>query len=458
MDKAAHTGAAALPVVGALLELELKDLSSRGQGVGRTGEGLVVMVAGGVPGDLVRARVVRVHRNRVDAEAEEILRPAADRVTPRCVHFGTCGGCSLQNLDPGAQRAWKTRRLRELLTRQGRLPAVPVGEAEEVGPAYGYRGRMSFTGEFTSGSLVLGLHDREGHLFAVSECLLPDPGIMKAFAAVRRGLEEEPPDGSTRLSFRLDLRRSMLDSRILATINWQEPPTDALLRRLDLLPVQVPGLTVVQRGPGGLRRRSGDAALVEKLAGLTVPLDARVFIQTHPAGASQLYGKALQWLMPAAPGSFLDLYAGVGLLARAALEGFEEAVAVESAPAAVRLGRKAAGSTSRVTFLEEEARTAVARLAREGVRFAAGAINPPRSGMHASLPPLLRQLGIHRLAYISCHPATLARDLARLDKAGFTTAGIHPFDLFPQTAEVEVVAWLEASGWDGPVDVVERPL
>jgi 23S rRNA (uracil1939-C5)-methyltransferase len=445
MDKELHTEAAALPAIGAVLELELEDLSSRGQGVGRTGEGLVVMVAGGVPGDLVRARVVRLHRNRVDAEAAEILRPAPERVTPRCAHFGVCGGCSLQNLDPGAQRAWKTRRLRQLLTRQGRLPGVPVGEAEEVGPAYGYRGRMSFTGEFTAGSLVLGLHDREGKLFPVRECLLPDPAIMTAFAAIRLGLEEAPPRGGGKLAFRLDLRRSLLDGRILATINWQEAPPDALLRRLDLLPVQVPGLTVVQRGSGGLRRRSGDAVLVEKLAGLTVPLDARVFIQTHPAGASRLYDQALQWLAPAAPGSFLDLYAGVGLLARAALEEFDDAVAVESAAAAVRLGRKAAGSTDRVTFLEEEARMAVARLAGEEARFAAAAVNPPRSGMHTSLPPLLRRLGIRRIAYISCHPATLARDLARLDKVGFTITGVHPFDLFPQTAEVEVLACLEAS-------------
>ena len=206
MDKEPHTEAAVLPAIGALLELELEDLSSRGQGVGRTDEGLVVMVAGGVPGDLVRARVVRLHRNRVDAEAAEILRPAPERVTPRCAHFGACGGCSLQNLDPGAQRAWKTRRLRQLLTRQGRLPGVPVGEAEEVGPAYGYRGRMSFTGEFTAGSLVLGLHDREGKLFPVRECLLPDPAIMTAFAAIRLGLEEAPPEGSGKLAFRLDLR------------------------------------------------------------------------------------------------------------------------------------------------------------------------------------------------------------------------------------------------------------
>jgi len=177
-----------------------------------------------------------------------------------------------------------------------------------------------------------------------------------------------------------------------------------------------------------------------------VPLDARVFIQTHPAGASRLYDQALQWLAPAAPGSFLDLYAGVGLLARAALEEFDDAVAVESAAAAVRLGRKAAGSTDRVTFLEEEARTAVARLAGEEARFSAAAVNPPRSGMHTSLPPLLRRLGIRRIAYISCHPATLARDLARLDKVGFIITGVHPFDLFPQTAEVEVLACLEASG------------
>jgi 23S rRNA (uracil1939-C5)-methyltransferase len=458
MEKQTTSQRMALPERGALVELELEDLSSRGQGVGRTSEGLVVMVTGGVPGERVSARVVRLHNNRVDAEVVSILRPAPERVTPRCAHFGSCGGCSLQILDPAAQRMWKTRRLRHLLTRQGRLIDVPVEEAQEVGPAYGYRGRMAFTGEFTAGSLVLGLHDREGKLFSVAECHLPDPGIMEAFAAIRQALQEEPPTASKTLSFRLDLRRATVDGRILATINWQESPPDALLRQIDLLPVTVPGLTVVQRGPGGIRRRSGDSGLMEMLAGLEVPLDARVFVQTHPAGASRMYEEAMAWLAPAAPGLFLDLYAGVALLARAALKDFEEAVAVESAPAAVRLGRKTAGANSRVTFLEEEARTAVARLSGDGAQFAAAAVNPPRSGMHTSLPPLLNQLGIRRIAYISCHPATLARDLARLDKAGFRTAAIQPFDLFPQTAEVEVLARLEARDPGQPVDAGERPL
>ena len=103
MEKSLPQDPIKLPDLGAILELELKDLSSRGQGVGRTADGLVVMVTGGLPGEQVSARVVRLHRNRVDAEVEQILRPAPERSDPQCVHFGSCGGCSLQILDPAAR-------------------------------------------------------------------------------------------------------------------------------------------------------------------------------------------------------------------------------------------------------------------------------------------------------------------------------------------------------------------
>ncbi|MCZ6746507.1 MAG: TRAM domain-containing protein [Acidobacteria bacterium] len=441
-----------LPAEGTRLELDVADLGSHGQGVGRTDSGLVVMVPDGIPGDRVAARVSRRHRNRVDARLETLLRPSPDRVAPRCRHFGVCGGCSLQMQAPAAQRLFKARRLRELLHRQAGLGDVPVDEALAVGEAYGYRGRMAFTaGRTDGGRLAIGLHERGGKLLDLAECHLPHPRIMSILAVARAALA---PDSSFKDlgdgPLRLDIRHSLAQDRVHLAIAWSGVPPAAVARRLEALAAAHPGLSIALGRAGEVRHLAGPDDSWEELAGVQVPLDPRVFLQTHPAGASVLYEKALDWLRPAAPGILLDLYAGVGVLARAGRRDFDGAVAVESSPTAIRQGRRATAKDPAIRFLQGEVRVVVASLVVVGRQFPAAAVNPPRGGLHARLPEQLADLGVTRIAYISCHPATLARDLARLDGAGYRTVSVTPFDLFPQTAEIEVLARLERESSAGP--------
>jgi len=443
---------ASLPAEGTLLELDVVDLGSHGQGVGRTDSGLVVMVPDGIPGDRVVARVSRRHRNRVDASLETLLRPSPDRVVPRCRHFGVCGGCSLQMQAPAAQRWFKVRRLRELLHRQAGLGDVPVDEALAVGESYEYRGRMAFTAGRTEGDrLAIGLHGRGGDLLDLAECHLPHPRVMSILAVARAALA---PDTSCKDlgdgPLRLDIRHSLAQDRVHLAIAWSGEPPAAVVRRLKALVVDQPGLSIALGRAGGVRHLAGPDDSWEELAGVRVPLDPRVFLQTNPAGATVLYEQALDWLRPAAPGVLLDLYAGVGVLARAGRRDFDGAVAVESSSAAIRHGRRATAEDSEIRFLQGEVRVVVATLVVAGRHFPAAAVNPPRGGLHSRLPQQLASLGVTRIAYISCHAATLARDLARLDRAGYRTVRVTPFDLFPQTAEMEVLARLERKRSSGP--------
>ncbi len=435
----------ALPAEGTRLELDVADLGSHGQGVGRTDTGLVVMVPDGIPGDRVAVQVSRRHRNRVDARLETLLQPSPDRVVPRCSHFGVCGGCSLQMQAPAAQRLFKARRLRELLHRQAGLSDVTVDEAVAVGEPYGYRGRMAFTaGKTDAGRLAIGLHERGGKLLDLTECHLPHPRIMSILAVARAALAPDSTfkglgDGPVRL----DIRHSLAQNRVHLAVAWSGEPPAAVVRRLEALAEVHSGLSVSLGRAGGVRHVAGPEDSFEELAGVQIPLDPRIFMQTHPAGASVLYEQALDWLRPAAPGTLLDLYAGVGVLARAGRRDFEAAVAVESSPAAIRQGQRATAKDPAIRFLQGEVRVVIASLVVVGRQFPAAAVNPPRGGMHSRLPEQLADLGVTRIAYISCHPATLARDLARLDRAGYRTTSVTPFDLFPQTAEMEVLARLE---------------
>jgi len=460
MSAGKPTLSASIPAEGTRLELDVADLGSHGQGVGRTELGLVVMVPDAIPGDRVAVRVIRRHRNRVDARLETLLRPSPDRVTPRCRHFGVCGGCSLQMQASASQRLFKARRLRELLHRQAGLGDIPVDEACSVGEAYGYRGRMAFAaGRTAGGQLAVGLHDRSGTLLDLGECHLPHPRIMSILAVARGALTPassggEEGDGP----LRLDIRYSLAQNRVHLAIAWNGEPPQGVARRLAGMAAGQPGLSVALGRAGRVSHLAGPADSWEELAGVQVPLDPRVFLQTHPAGASVLYEKALAWLRPAAPGTLLDLYAGVGVLARAGRRDFAGAVAVESSPTAVRHGRQATEKDPAIRFLEGEVRVVVATLVASGHQFPAAAVNPPRGGLHPRLPAQLVDLDVTRIAYISCHPATLARDLARLDGAGYRTVSVTPFDLFPQTAEMEVLARLERKDLPSPVDAGRLPL
>jgi 23S rRNA (uracil1939-C5)-methyltransferase len=203
-------------------------------------------------------------------------------------------------------------------------------------------------------------------------------------------------------------------------------------------------LTVVVTWPGGQRVVAGSGEIREQFGGFELASAPGAFTQTHTAGAAALYQAALAWLAPAAGGALLDLYSGAGALALQATAGFAPVLAVEAAGPAVAAGRRAAAAAGvAVKFVRADARQAVARLAAAGERFPAVVANPPRTGLHRQIPAGLARLGVQRLAYISCDPGTLARDLGRLAACGFATMSVTPFDLFPQTAQVEALACLQ---------------
>jgi 23S rRNA (uracil1939-C5)-methyltransferase len=197
--------------------------------------------------------------------------------------------------------------------------------------------------------------------------------------------------------------------------------------------------TVVVNPPS--RVLAGPGFIREAMLGLQVAIRPGAFVQTNTPGAEAIYRTSLRWLEPVAAGGFLDLYAGVGLPALAAARRSTRVVAVERSGTSVAAGRRAAAENGlAVRYLQADAFSAAADLARQGARFPALVANPPRAGLDRRLPEVLSALGVRRIAYISCHPATLCRDLGRLAAAGFRAERIAPFDIFPQTAEMEAVA------------------
>lgn len=500
-----------LPKAGQLLDLSVRDLGSEGQGVARAG-GVAVFVPGAVPGDTIRARVVRARKAFVEAELVEVLEPAPGRVSPACPAASACGGCDLLALSYEAQLAWKTKTVREALRRVGHLGDVPVADCLGAASPFGYRNKAQFPvvavyrdgrtgsarpGQGRSGAgpgghpgrgsrsvrrpaaaraqagLRAGLFRRGTHeVIPVESCLLQHPVNNAVLAAAARlaselripAFDEDTGEGLLRHI----LARVSSDGREAMAVLVTSQVTFPMGRRLAAaLQKSVPQVkTVVQNvntrhtnvilGPRDIVL-SGPGHIVDHLGGLRFRVSASSFFQVNPAQAEVLYGVAARMVEgeaasaasgpPVPPARRVaDVYCGVGtitLFLAKRLATLEEIVGIESNPAAVR----DAAANARANHIEEavfvcgDAAAVLRDMARAGVGLDTVVLDPPRKGCEPAVLEALARMAVRRLVYVSCNPATLARDLAVLTGGPrpFKLGKVQPVDMFPQTVHIETV-------------------
>jgi 23S rRNA (uracil1939-C5)-methyltransferase len=380
-----------------VLVLEVERLAAGGEGIAHAPDGRVVFVAGTAPGDRVRARVVEEHPKWLRAEVVALEAAGPGRTEPRCPLFGRCGGCAWQHLDYAVQLEAKAEILRDALVRIGGLE--PPGAVEVTpSPPYGYRGRA----RVGVARGVVGYRRLRSHaLEPAAACPVLVPELERALAA----LAARPParDGEIELC-------AGDDGHVRA---W---------------------------GPGGLLH--GEAALAIDAGPARIAVSPGVFFQ----GNARVRGALLAAVLEAAGRGrrALDLCAGAGFFSFGLAERFAEVLAVESSPPAVRDLRRNLEASS-ASNVRVECAPLERFLAGPAARdFAADAIvvDPPRTGLGAALAKGLAEAAAARVVYVSCAPATLARDLAVLAAEGLRLRALRGFDLFPQTAHVEAVAVL----------------
>jgi 23S rRNA (uracil1939-C5)-methyltransferase len=394
---------ARVATLGALetVELEIRSLAAGGEGVARAPDGRVVFVRGAAPGDVVRARVVALHKRFARAEIEEIVRAGAVRVEPACAVHGACGGCGWQHVAYEAQLAAKREILTDALRRLAGLTVLP--EPLDVVPSptpYATRSRARLL--FRKGRVGY----RRGHsheLCATDRCPVLAPALEDALGAIAA----HPPAGGGELTLALG------DDGV----------------------VSVAGASV--------RGASARPVAIETAAG-EMRVSPRGFFQAHQTLRSALAREVLTQAGRAPAG--VELHAGAGFFTLPLSEQMGELIAVEGDPrAAVDLRENLARAVRKnVRVLEQPLGRALAggELARLAPRVIV--LDPPRSGLGESDAAALAGLRARRLVYVSCDPATLARDLRVLGAGGgYALTACRGFDMFPQTPHLEVVAVLE---------------
>jgi len=413
------------PADGTVETVRIERIAAGGDGIGHLADGRAVFVPRSAPGDLLELAHVARQRSFARAESGRILEPGPGRVTPACPHYerDRCGGCQLQHLSPGAQREARRAIVGDALRRVGRQDiADPI--LEPAAEEWAYRTRITLH-QSDDGRRV-GFHrvGRPGDIFDLETCLLAVPALQELWNVLRllRRLLPKRLDAVT-------LRLERGGARHLLVRGADAAWPDAS-RLVDALRARLPDVAVWWQPPEGAARVVGER----------VAFPATVFEQVNPPMGDRVRAWAVAALGDVSDQLGWDLYAGIGETGRMLLGRGARIESVEADARAVRLAHSLSqpGEAGRL-----RAHTGLVEDVIHTLPPPAFVItNPPRTGMDARAITAIGASPARRLVYVSCDPATLARDLRGLDQP-WQLVGLRAFDLFPQTAHVETVAVLE---------------
>lgn len=430
--------------------LVLDDLLENGQGVGRAG-GLVAFVSGGLPGESVRIAVDAIKRNYVSAHAVAILEQSPDRVPSVCPVFGRCGGCQALHLRYEAQLAWKRRLVAQALARIGELPDVPVDEvvADHPSAAAGYRNKASLV--VRAGKRVeLGFYAARSHdLVAIDACPVLIPRLNAAVESLAQLASEAPTifDGVRHIVARAG------DSGKELVLSFNSlGPNHALRDALGEMRRRIPDMTGLvsnwdpqsENAVFGKRFSTlyGSALTSERICGALLRFGVGSFFQINTPILERVAARLLE--LTASSRRVVDLYCGVGTFGVVIGMHGVASTGVESHRLAVNEAAANAAANG-VTIAAFECATAEDAVAGErGRTLLDGAdatiLDPPRKGCDPAVLAGVTRSRVPLIAYVSCNPATLARDAKILVGAGYQLERVTPFDMFPHTGHVEALA------------------
>jgi 23S rRNA (uracil1939-C5)-methyltransferase len=424
-------------------EAGIVDLAEDGRGVARI-EGKVCFIHGALPGESVKFRYTRKHRDADEGETTQVLVASPDRVEPPCPHFGVCGGCSLQHLAPAAQIAHKQQQLVQALRRVGKVEPEAIAPPI-TGPTLGYRRRARLGAKYVDkrGTALVGFRERSSpFLAALESCAVLDPRVGEKLRAIGECLSE--------LSIRRELPQIEIAcaDAVALVLRVLQPPSDADRARLTQL-AQEHGFelylqsggpnTVAPMTPPAPELHYSPDGSADRLR--FQPTD---FIQINAAVSQQAVRQALAWLRPQPGEAVLELFCGLGNFSIPLARSGAHVTAVEGEAALVARARANAQALGlEIDFHAADLFQPKADAPWLQKPLDAVLLDPPRAGAEAMMP-VIGALKPGRIVYISCHPGTLARDAGMLVHGhGYRLVRTGVMDMFPHTSHVESMALFE---------------
>ncbi len=445
-----------------IIEIEITGYTSEGSGVGHV-NGMAVFVAGAAAGSTVEALIIKAKSNYAVGKLKSIVKPSEDAAPSDCSVFPRCGGCVFRHITYEAELRHKEQRVKDAFARIGHLevPVEPIRGGEKYNH---YRNKAQYPVETVNGRLVAGFYAPFSHrVVGCRNCLLQPQefeGILKVIArwAEKYKIPAYDERRHTGLLRHIYLRKGFATGEIMVclVINGEKiyktkELTEALQKenkhvKTVLLNHNTADTNVILGKENTVL--TGPGYIEDILCGKRFRISPLSFYQVNRDQAQRLYAQAAEFAITDGAETVLDLYCGAGTIGLTLADKVKTLIGVEIVEAAVtdaRINAELNGVTN-AEFICADAAAAAETLRARGIKPDTVIMDPPRKGCDEALLQTVAQMAPERIVYVSCDPATLARDCAVLETLGYKTITAVPFDLFPRTSHVESVVLMSRGG------------
>lgn len=429
--------------------VRIDSVSSDGSGAARI-DGYAVFVPYTVPGDTALIEITDTKPRFGRGRVIEIISSSADRVKPRCAAYMKCGGCQLMHMDYAAQLREKRTVIENAVRRLGGFKDFELSGMTGMENPFGYRNKMFFQAGGTS-EPICGFYERGSHsVIPVDNCLLGDGINSEIIRAVLEYMKEngvssyEDGEGLIRGIF---TRVSARTGEVMVIISGRPlPRADALTAKLRAVSDSIVSviLNINYKRGAVLGDKNitlyGKNTITDYIGRIKFEISPQSFFQVNPTQTEKLYEKAVELAAPEGK-TVMDIYCGIGTISLCAAETAKKVIGVEIVERAVKDARRnaALNGVNNAFFYAGAAEKLVPHMLRDGERADTVILDPPRKGSDALTLAAIADAAPERIVYVSCNPATLARDAKYLAGRGYVIKEAHGFDMFPHTAHVETV-------------------
>ena len=458
----------------ALVELTIESIAFGAKGIARVND-FVIFVRDGLPGQKVKALIIKKKSAFAEAIIREIIEESPDHVDAPCPYFDDCGGCKFQNLNYQKQLNIKTEQVKDVFTHLVKMPEIPILPALPAPHIYAYRNKMDFsTGVSrwklkendpgTAEDYAIGLHapGRYDKILDIEACLLQDDKRNEIFREIRtwaleNNISLNNPREYVGFLRSVIIRKGEHSGEIMVNLVTRNEDKELVAPLVKSITSKFPEVTSIvnnitsSKGDHSIGEREillfGNSVIHDSLGGLDYEISANAFFQTNTKGAEQLYNTVIEFAELRSDMVVWDFYSGAGSISLYIADKVKQVIGFEVVKDAVKNAKKNAkrNNVPHCQFFEANLDTflqtnqdLIAKLDKPDLAI----VDPPRAGLNPKFVKQLIALQPPSIVYVSCNPSTQARDIALLVEAGYDVEKIQPVDMFPHTAHIETVAKL----------------
>ena len=441
------------------LEAEVIDLTHEGSGVCKV-EDYPIFVPHALPGETIKLKVVKTNKRYGFGKLLEVITASKERVTPPCPVYGKCGGCQLQHMSPGLQSEMKKSQIEHLLQKTAHLPDVLVNEVETMENPWHYRNKVQMPVGEKEGKVITGFYQARSHRIIddMDNCLIQQEisnDILKEIRRLANDFKIRPYDEKRHIG---DLRHIVIRTgyhkdEVMVTFVTKSNQLKMSKQIVKQLTDKFPQITSIQHNVNKKRSNVvlgdqttvlyGEAYMYDELGDLTFAISQASFYQVNPPQTEKLYHYVLDYAGLTGEETVIDAYCGIGTISLFLAEKAKKVYGIEVIEAAVEDANMNAreNKISNAEFRLGLSEEVMLEMKEEGIQPDVIVIDPPRKGADHILLETMLEMNPEKIIYVSCNPATLARDLVTLKEA-YELKEVQPVDLFPQTHHIETVVLL----------------